>query len=292
VLVVRRQSADGSAFRDFNVCRDKITQALSWLKINNRYYADIVIDSEMLKLLPDNGPIDDYLLQVQRNDDNSNDDDNETENMVTRNFVPVVPSSNREDDAINEAIARMQAKTTPIEWPNINGTSVNEFRTPGYITRAFPTLYPYGNADLHAERIRDVKPAEYFQHLLKYKDGRFARHTRWRYFALNSQMRWKVLQEAKVYVKQSLDGEQLTVEEVREMIKRNSHLADQVIRFGEGLHGTRQFWIRRRLELTDMIKQLGSKGIIFFTFSAADLHWPELHKLMPHGKNQIKGKSE
>jgi hypothetical protein len=246
----------------------------------------------MLKLLPNNGPIDDYFLQVQRNDNNSNDDDNETKDMVTRNFVPVVPSSNREDNAINEVIARMQAKTTPIEWPNINSTPVNEFRTPGYITCTFPTLYSYENADLHAERIRDVKPAEYFQHLLKYKDGRFARHTRWRYFALNSQMRWKVLQEAKVYVKQSLDGEQLIVEEVREIIKKNSHLADQVIRFGEGLHGTRQFWIRRRLELTDMIKQLGSKGIIFFTFSAADLHWPELHKLMPHGKNQIKGKSE
>jgi hypothetical protein len=32
VLVVRQQSADGSAFRDFNVRRDKIAQALSWLK--------------------------------------------------------------------------------------------------------------------------------------------------------------------------------------------------------------------------------------------------------------------
>src|SRR5437016_3883810 len=30
-----------------------------------------------------------------------------------------------------------------------------------------------------------------------------------------------------------------------------------------------------------MIKQLGSEGMIFFTFSSADLHWPELHKLMP-----------
>jgi len=29
-----------------------------------------------------------------------------------------------------------------------------------------------------------------------------------------------------------------------------------------------------------MIKQIGHQGLIFFTFSAADLHWPELHKLM------------
>ena len=37
----------------------------------------------------------------------------------------------------------------------------------------------------------------------------------------------------------------------------------------------------RRNELSDMIKQIGHKGLIFFTFSAADFYWPELHKLMP-----------
>ena len=35
-----------------------------------------------------------------------------------------------------------------------------------------------------------------------------------------------------------------------------------------------------------MIKQLGSDGMIFFTFSSADLHWPELHKLMPGGNTE------
>jgi len=29
-----------------------------------------------------------------------------------------------------------------------------------------------------------------------------------------------------------------------------------------------------------MIKQIGHQGLIFFTFSVTDLHWPELHKLM------------
>ena len=78
-------------------------------------------------------------------------------------------------------------------WPDIDGHPINEFQTFGYIARAFPTLYPTGKADLRSEHIRDVNPAEYFSHLLKYKDRRFARHTRWRYFALNSQMRWRAL---------------------------------------------------------------------------------------------------
>ncbi|CAG8731874.1 2837_t:CDS:2 [Cetraspora pellucida] len=65
----------------------------------------------------------------------------------------------------------MQNKATPIAWPNIDSNPVNEFRTSGYIARAFSMQYPTGNADLRAKRVRDVKPAEYFQHMLKYKDG-------------------------------------------------------------------------------------------------------------------------
>src|SRR5262249_41423735 len=40
-----------------------------------------------------------------------------------------------------------------------------------------------------------------------------------------------------------------------------------------------------RSELSDMIKQLGTDGMVFFTFSAADLQWPELHKLIQTDAN-------
>ena len=115
-----------------------------------------------------------------------------------------------------------------------------------------------------------------------YKDGRFARHSRWRYFALNSIMRWRALQKGRVYVKQNLEDDQLEVANIQEMIAGgDKKLADRIMRYGEGLRGTRQFWMARRNELSDMIKQIGHQGMIFFTFSAADLHWPELYKLMP-----------
>src|SRR6185436_6189817 len=52
ILVVRRQSANNLAFKDFNVRRVKVFRALHWLKANNRYYADIVIDNEILQSLP------------------------------------------------------------------------------------------------------------------------------------------------------------------------------------------------------------------------------------------------
>ncbi|PKK60652.1 hypothetical protein RhiirC2_761573 [Rhizophagus irregularis] len=46
---------------------------------------------------------------------------------------------------------------------------------------------------------KEIKPSEYFKHLLVYKDSRFARHRRWRYFALNSLMRRRASSEAKYY---------------------------------------------------------------------------------------------
>ena len=52
-------------------------------------------------------------------------------------------------------------------WPNIDGIPVNEFQTPEYIACAFLTLYPTGAANLRLDHVRDVKPAEYFLHLLK-----------------------------------------------------------------------------------------------------------------------------
>ena len=214
---------------------------------------------------------------IDENDDIENEDD-----AITRTFVPLLPASQREEAAINDTLERIQNRNPHILWPNIEGSPINEFQTIGYIVRAFLTLYPTGDADLRSNREKNIKPAEYFKYLIWYKDGRFARNTRWRYFALNSMMRWRVLQEGRVYVKQNLDEEQLDVAGIQERIAGgDKQLADRIMRYGEGLRGSRQFWMARRLELSDMIKQIGHQGLIFFTFSAADLHWPELHKLMP-----------
>jgi hypothetical protein len=95
------------------------------------------------------------------------------------------------------------------------------------------------------------------------------------------------LQEEKVYVKQNLNDDQIDVAEIQEMIANgDTHLADRIMRYGEGLHGSRQFWMARYYELSDMIKQIGHQGLIFFTFSAADFHWPELHQLMPDNEEE------
>jgi len=97
--------------------------------------------------------------------------------MISRIFAPILLSTHREDVAIQNTLDHMQNGNSSIEWPQINNNPINEFKTPGYIACIFPTLYPTGCADLLAERIWDVNPAEYFKHLLIYKDGRFVHHS-------------------------------------------------------------------------------------------------------------------
>ncbi|GBB96110.1 hypothetical protein RclHR1_26870001 [Rhizophagus clarus] len=91
-----------------------------------------------------------------------------------------------------------------------------------------------------------------------------------------------ILIKEKVYVKQNLNDKQLDVAGIQEMIAGgDKQLTDQIMRYGEGLRRTQQFWMAQRRELSDMIKQIGHQGFIFSTFSVADFHWPKLHKLMP-----------
>ena len=90
-------------------------------------------------------------------------------------------------------------------WPTIGGTPINEFTTEGYFTCAFPTLFPTGAADFLGQRQNQVTIGIYFKHLMMYDDGRLAKHPRFRFFALNTEMRWHALQTGRVYVKQHPD---------------------------------------------------------------------------------------
>jgi len=264
LLIVRRYSEDGSNFRDFHVRRRKVMRALQWLKVNNKLYREIDIDDEILQSLPEDGSITEKLPQYtddrtpgsEEGPNGEDDDENEENAFNSQTFVPSLLNRLSENIAINEILNRANhnQENLKIDWPHNEISPVDEFNTPGYIARAFPTLYPWGIADLNEPREKEIKAAEYFKHLLVYKDGRFARHRRWRYFALNSLMRWRALSEGRVFVKQNLEKGQLTVSELLDLMKDDAHIVDKILRYGEGLRGTRQYWMRRRAELLDLVK--------------------------------------
>ena len=113
-----------------------------------------------------------------------------------------------------------------------------------------------------------------------YADGRFAKHPRFRFFALNTEMRWRALQVGRIYVKQHPQDAQLSVEDLRAMIgSQGNAFSNRVLHFATSLRGTSPYWFKQRSRLIAMIDTLGLPTV-FFTHSAADLQWPELGKLL------------
>jgi hypothetical protein len=55
-------------------------------------------------------------------------------------------------------------------------------------------------------------------------------------------MRWRALQEGKVYIRQNLNDSQLEATDIQEMIENgDKQLTDKIMRYGEGIRGSRQF---------------------------------------------------
>ena len=122
-----------------------------------------------------------------------------------------------------------------------------------------------------------VTIGNYFKHLMQYDDGRFAKHPRFRFFALNTEMRHRALQTGRVYYPG--DG-QLSLDELRDMVGRQGEaFSNRVLHYSSSLCGTKQYWQRQRSRLLSMVDTLGLPTV-FFTHSAADLQWPELARLI------------
>ncbi len=155
--------------------------------------------------------------------------------------------------------------------------------------KAFPTLFPDGAGDYHQPRLRKVHMSDYFAHLLRFRDSRFARHPRFPWFAFNTLQRHRTRDQARIFVRQQHDAAGLTADDIRTMLQEGDEtLANRMIRYGAQLRGTRAYWLARRAELIDTIRLKGSPHA-FFTLTAADLQWPDLHQHLPHEINVPEG---
>lgn len=119
---------------------------------------------------------------------------------------------------------------------------MNEFRTEGYFTCAFPTHFPTGAAEFIAPRPRTITIGNYFKRLMLFQDFRFAKHPCFCYFALNTEMRWHALRTGQVYVRQHATDASLTVQELCDMVGRGGEqFSNRVLHYTASLRGTRQY---------------------------------------------------
>ena len=305
LLIIRRQDDDLTRHVDYLCRRHVVHDALLYKIANDPNYADLQQpDNDALLSLPLHGSVAHMIPEyIQPNqsahtapapsgpseaahvlpEQNEDDDDNE---RSVAGILNVSPSSLSEAEHVRRGVRhvlqhpRLDSQNVINVPPADAQHPVNE-NTPGYMSMAFPTLFPDGSADFNQPRLHDVHLGDYFKHLLRYEDGRFARHRRFPWFMFNTLQRHRSLSQSRIFVRQNHDAAQLTVPDIQQLLHDGDNsIAHNMIRYGAGLRGTRAYWLARRHELLDMIHILGSPHL-FFTLSAADLQWEDLHRHMP-----------
>ena len=142
---------------------------------------------------------------------------------LASSFVPNAARTVTEQDSVWQSVQERQTThdssgPPTLMWPTIGRTPINEFTTEGYFSLAFPTLYPAGAADLLGQHQNEITIGYYFKHLIMYYEGRFAKHPRFHFFALNTEMRWRALQAGCIYVRQYPGDVQLSLDELHDMV--------------------------------------------------------------------------
>lgn len=290
LLTVRAVGSEG--YKDFRVRKKRVHEALLWLKKNNTFYTDIVINEANLSELPEDGDVykqtRGYDVLVKDSNEpccskglegvhfiESNemyDEDGELYPVIHKDVpnISMVTQHEKITNCVNENI---------LLWPSVGRVPVNEFSSPGYISMAFPCLFPYGKCDYSTRHDKRVSLSKYVEHLMLYEDGRFAKDPRFRFFILNSMMRWEALTLGNVFVKKNEFFSKMTVLQLKDYLKHNPRIVNEILFYSSRLRSTKSYWKSRSSELQDMVEQLGPPTI-FFTLSSADYHWQDLYRLL------------
>ena len=92
--------------------------------------------------------------------------------------------------------------------------------------------------------------------------------------------RKRTLQQSGIFLKQNPGEAHLTVAELREMAASNNNsLISKMSRYVANITGSNSYRYKMKEDLKPIVIAVGTPTI-FFTFSSADMHWPELHRLL------------
>lgn len=244
-----------------------VREALIWLKENNQYYRDIIIDEGVLRDLLVDGDVSGLIPRIENLQLANRDNDQPLDNIIAGSGFPNIPVVNQEraiqdNLQVRHGIQRHAAVNIG-DWPELNQDPMNEFRNEGIICKAFPFLFPYGRGDLNSPHLHRINNHQYFKYLMQYHDGRFAEDSRFPYYAYNSIARWDAINCGNVYVRlNQMDG--FNADDIRALADNpNQKIAASIMYYGKNLRGTRAYWKQRCSELLQMVRELGIPTIFF-----------------------------
>ena len=201
---------------DFRVRKKRVITWLQYLKDHHPDYRYITISPDRINALPVDGDVSSSFTAIIDHEDPPVQDQPATGEPIqdqpvsgepvqdqpvlgelpppnSQSMVPNLNITTTEVDLILNELAGCNSPPPGLPAPSIRSTPIDEAAGKDRIfAMAFPTLYPTGQADFNAPRLRRVDLNDYARHLMCFSDGRFGRHPRWRFLVFNMLMRQKV----------------------------------------------------------------------------------------------------
>jgi hypothetical protein len=292
-VIVLKNPNEAITDKNFNANRLHIMEALHYMKINNEHYRDVQLSEENASHYPEDG-IMDHLPTLDPNrlgiPAEQPSDVNKDSARVEASTADAQMVANTLLDSIQLALQGNQPDgqeqvSDPLNWPTRAEKPASEFVT-GFFSKAFPDLFPDGGGDIRMPWPETANPSlkAYFKQLMQVSRY-FPRHHSFVFVATNMERRHEALTLGNVFAKRSTDG--LTMAELKALVEAgDERLINKLIHFGSPIPGTHQYLSHKADQALSFLKFVRITSddkdmfTLFQTFSAADLHWHDLHRLM------------
>ena len=274
---------------------NKILAALQWLIKHHPYYKDVEIDFEALRSYPENdtdfvqglSSIESETIGQQRDPAAVYTEEESDGPDVVYTALPVSLPKTTVKEEIRRVILDEPEKDMPkVEWPKKVGGPLNR-NTKGFLSMAYPWLFPYGKPDLEEDRPGDKpKLLEFVRHTLCHESHRFAHDPRYLFQTNNEYQRGELMSKSNCFAKYSCKD--ITVQTLKEQVAEgNLSTFRSLLYFTRSIVGSRQFFkyeAKKAMSFVNWVhimSDMKETFNLFLTLSIADLHEPGLHRLLP-----------
>ncbi|KAL8617749.1 hypothetical protein ACOMHN_054745 [Nucella lapillus] len=309
-FIVLKDPSEKIEDRSFRVRKQKLLDALLYLKSHNEDYRHVVISRENADLYPEDDIIQSLLqldpqeMKIPGEEPTAANEDSAREQASTVDIpggqLSVVEklrsvlqkgSSNDAPAATEECPWDATDPPQQVPWPKRSDAPVSEF-TRGYFSMAFPDLFPGGRGDMTKPRLgKSPSKKEYFKHLLNVNRA-FAKHHSFMFVATNILRRHEALTRGNVFAKRCANG--LSMAELKQhMEEGNEKLLNKLMYFSAPIPGTKHHLRYEADKAISFVKFVNVTSddsdmfTLFQTFSAADLHWDDFHRTLPESEKYL-----
>lgn len=301
--------SDSSMTRTFKVNRKRVLDALEWLKVYNREYADITIDASRLDWIEgDESDLDTYVIKDDTTKTAANDDHTNADmgpcatqcldpqlmgtDIHAYGYLPddgpaeLSATDQRINNELQHAIRESHmGKQDQMEWPEVSDMPVNEYDDTRIFARAFPWLFPGGYGDIKDFENSEANLASWGRRLLYYEDGRFAADKLFVFFCMNYIVRHRNSSSGKFFIDNFQRNVPETLDELKETIRSGDmSFVNHLTYWNKRIKGSNPYWFQKRAEVYTWINehmQLNHGApTMFITLSCAEYFWPDVIRLL------------